>query len=98
MKSNLNNKNFHKLKNNLFFFFFCHSRIKCLTKCRRNLGLWLTPCDILRLKQKLKLTSKKFTDYYVQIKHRQDGRTMPKLKMHGNNPYNYPFVSHKKAA
>ncbi len=49
------------------FKFRCHPDIGCFNRCCRNLNLFLYPYDVIRLKQRLGLTSEEFLDRYVDI-------------------------------
>jgi Fe-S-cluster containining protein len=47
--------------------FACHPGISCFTQCCRELDLALTPYDVLRLKQRLRLASGQFLNRYVIV-------------------------------
>ena len=47
------------------FRFQCHKGIACFTKCCADLKLALTPYDILRIKNRLKLSSDAFLEHYT---------------------------------
>ncbi len=49
------------------FSFRCHPEISCFNQCCRNLNLFLYPYDIVRLKQRLKISSDRFLERYVDI-------------------------------
>jgi len=49
------------------FCFSCHPGVPCFTECCRELDLALTPYDVLRLKNRLKLHSGAFLERYVII-------------------------------
>ncbi len=49
------------------FQFSCHPQVPCFTECCRQLDLALTPYDVLRLKNNLKINSGKFLEKYVII-------------------------------
>ena len=51
---------FHPLKPDQSFRFACHPEVPCFNQCCRDLTQHLTPYDILRLKQRLKLDSSHF--------------------------------------
>jgi Fe-S-cluster containining protein len=42
------------------FRFACHSGVACFTRCCRNADMYLYPYDIIRLKQRLGMTSEEF--------------------------------------
>lgn len=47
--------------------FACHPGVACFTECCRELDLILSPYDVLRLKQRLQLTSGQLLDRYVIV-------------------------------
>lgn len=47
------------------FSFDCHKGLACFTRCCRDINLFLTPYDILRLKNGLSLHSRNFLDTYT---------------------------------
>jgi len=49
------------------FSFQCHPNISCFNRCCRNLNLFLYPYDVIRLKNRLNLTSDRFLDEHVDI-------------------------------
>lgn len=62
------------------FQFRCHKDIACFNACCRNIDLQLTPYDILRLKNRLGLTSSEFVGRYT-MPFEMDAHGMPGLKM-----------------
>lgn len=47
------------------FSFSCHSNLKCFNSCCKNINLYLTPYDIIRLKKRLGIRSEQFLDLYT---------------------------------
>jgi Fe-S-cluster containining protein len=47
------------------FKFKCHKGVKCFTKCCRGINIILTPYDIIRLKNRLQLSSEEFLAMYT---------------------------------
>jgi Fe-S-cluster containining protein len=47
------------------FNFKCHPDVKCFTKCCRGINIILTPYDIIRLKNRLGITSDEFLAVYT---------------------------------
>lgn len=47
------------------FKFKCHQDIKCFTKCCRGINITLTPYDIIRMKNRLGLSSEEFLTLYT---------------------------------
>ena len=76
------------------FRFACHKDLSCFTKCCANLNLVLTPYDVLRLKNRLNLSSeaflKKYTTSYIDEAY---GVPVVKLKMNNDETRRCPFVS-----
>ncbi|MCG8472195.1 MAG: YkgJ family cysteine cluster protein [Desulfobacterales bacterium] len=60
------------------FHFKCHSGLSCFNRCCRNLNLFLSPYDVLRLKQGLGITSEAFIDTYTDAVLRE-GKCFPEL-------------------
>lgn len=48
------------------FKFKCHKNVKCFTKCCRGINIVLTPYDIIRLKNRLQLSSEEFLVLYTE--------------------------------
>ncbi len=48
------------------FRFRCHPGLSCFTQCCRGIHIILTPCDILRLKKRLGLSSTEFLALYTE--------------------------------
>ncbi|MBW1617003.1 MAG: YkgJ family cysteine cluster protein [Deltaproteobacteria bacterium] len=46
--------------------FKCHKGLNCFTKCCRGINIMLTPYDIIRLKNRLQLTSEQFLAIYTK--------------------------------
>lgn len=55
-----------KLGPNSKFKFECHKDVKCFTKCCRGINIILTPYDIIRLKNRLQLSSEEFLAIYTK--------------------------------
>lgn len=62
------------------FRFRCHKDIACFNACCRDIDLQLTPYDILRLKNRLGLSSGEFVARYT-VPFEMDAHGMPGLKM-----------------
>ncbi|MFH1982804.1 MAG: YkgJ family cysteine cluster protein [Pseudomonadota bacterium] len=48
------------------FVFKCHKDVKCFTQCCRGINIILTPYDVIRLKNKLELSSEAFLAIYTK--------------------------------
>jgi Fe-S-cluster containining protein len=75
------------------FTFLCHDGLECFTQCCRNLNLFLYPYDVLRLKNRLKISSEEFLDTYVNIVQRESN-SFPDvlLRMAENDERTCPFL------
>ncbi|MEG6615070.1 YkgJ family cysteine cluster protein [Peptococcaceae bacterium 1198_IL3148] len=49
------------------FKFSCHAGLACFNTCCRDISIFLTPYDVLRLKNQLKLTSDEFLQKYTHV-------------------------------
>ena len=75
------------------FFFACHPGVPCFTRCCSDLDLALTPYDVLRLKNRLGISSGDFFDRYTtdQVRH-NCGLPMLMLKMKNDSKRTCPFL------
>lgn len=78
------------------FRFSCHEGLQCFKECCRDITILLTPFDIMRMKNKLGLSSRDFLDTYT-IKLPEDYYPFPlvALKMDEANDLRCPFISPK---
>ena len=87
-------KDFKKLALEDTFQFSCHPGIACFNRCCADLNQFLTPYDILRLKQGLKLSSgeflKRYTTHHIGPR---SGLPVVSLKMEEHEELSCPFVS-----
>ena len=60
--------------------FNCHKGVACFNECCRNIDIQLTPCDILRLRGRLGVSSSEFVARYT-LPFEMDGHGMPGLKL-----------------
>ena len=76
------------------FRFRCHKDIQCFTECCADLNLILTPYDIIRIKNRLGLSSDDFLTRYTDTKFDNKSR-FPRviLKMNMDENRTCPFVS-----
>jgi len=56
-----------KLEANDIFRFRCHAALSCFNQCCHNLNLFLSPYDVIRLKNRLAIDSDQFIDHYVDV-------------------------------
>jgi len=76
------------------FRFACHRSLPCFTKCCANLNLVLTPYDVVRIKNRLNLSSKVFLEKYT-TSHVDENYGVPvvKLRMNDDKDRRCPFLS-----
>ncbi len=76
------------------FRFNCHKNISCFTECCAGLRLILTPYDVLRMKNRLGISSGEFLDRYTDMDLKAHGRfPMARLKMRDDEGKTCPFVT-----
>ena len=75
------------------FKFECHNAVKCFTKCCRGINILLTPYDIIRLKNRLNLSSEEFLAIYTtpQLFEKTD-LPIVTLKLLNDDQKSCPFV------
>jgi len=76
------------------FCFACHPAVPCFNECCRDLIQYLTPYDILRLKNHLGLTSRQFLERYTS-QHVGPESGLPIITLKPGDPHNLtcPFVT-----
>jgi len=76
------------------FTFRCHPGVTCFTRCCRNMNIILTPYDIIRIKDRLGLSSDMFLQLYAQPEIlKETGIPVARLKMLDHEKGRCPFVS-----
>ncbi len=75
------------------FKFECHKGVKCFTQCCRGINIILTPYDIIRLKNRLNLSSEEFLAIYTkpEILEKTD-LPMVTLRLLDDEQQSCPFV------
>lgn len=76
------------------FSFFCSREVSCFNACCRDLNQFLTPYDILRLKDRLEMTSGQFLEKYT-VRHvgPESGLPVISLKPNAGDALICPFVT-----
>lgn len=82
------------------FSFSCHHNLACFKECCRDINIFLTPYDVLRMKNKLEITSGEFLKRYTHVlraphsgfpvvilKMREDNLVCPFITDHGCQVY-----------
>lgn len=78
------------------FSFGCHPKVACFTECCRELDLALTPYDVLRLRQVLKIKSADFIERYVVLEQDEnDIFPVLYLGMVDDGRASCPFITNK---
>lgn len=91
---NIDNLPGRRLKNGDAFSFHCHPDIACFNRCCRNLNLFLYPYDLIRLKNRLQISTDEFIDRYVNIVLRSsDFFPEVVLRMSENEEKTCPFLT-----
>lgn len=76
------------------FRFLCHKGVACFTKCCRNVNIFLTPYDIIRMKNRLGISSGEFLERYTRTLIK-DNYSLPvvllKMSEQGDKPC--PFLT-----
>lgn len=82
-----------RLREDERFTFRCHDGLECFTKCCRNLNLFLYPFDVLRLRNRLNISSDQFLGSYVDVVLRESS-FFPDvlLRMSENEARTCPFL------
>jgi len=75
------------------FDFRCGKDLECFNKCCRDINLFLTPYDILRIKRRLKVPSYEFLrTYTLPLSPEEIGHPVVLMKMVPDESRNCPFV------
>ncbi|MDO7788879.1 YkgJ family cysteine cluster protein [Desulforamulus aquiferis] len=83
------------LKANSKFKFSCHEQLECFKKCCRDINIFLTPLDVLRMKNKLGMSSGEFLIKHTHIlRVPSSGFPVVVLKMREEDLV-CPFISEK---
>ena len=99
MLSNENTHIFKPFSDDAPFQFDCHPGISCFTECCAGLQLLLTPYDILRIKNRLNISSDEFLDQHTETLFDRHPRfPMVKLSMRKDQGHRCPFVTEKGCA
>lgn len=75
------------------FKFDCHPGLSCFGQCCRDINIFLTPYDVLRMRKQLNLSSAEFLDQYTIKFTAPTGFPLVFIKMREEDNLNCPFVS-----
>ncbi len=74
------------------FKFACHKGLSCFNSCCRDVNIFLAPYDVLRMKQRLGITSDEFLKRYTVIIQGEEGLPYVLIKMRNDQMKTCPFV------
>ena len=75
------------------FKFACHPGVPCFNACCADINIFLTPYDVLRLKNRLEMRSTTFLDTYTVLPFSKEMKQpVPLIKMQDNDKKTCPFV------
>jgi Fe-S-cluster containining protein len=75
------------------FRFACHAGLGCFTRCCRDITIFLTPYDIIRMKNALRMSSEDFLRTYTTTLIGDLGLPVVALKMGEDKEKSCPFVT-----
>lgn len=75
------------------FRFACRGGLDCFTRCCRNINIFLTPYDIIRMKNALKIPSDESLPAYTATLIGESGLPVIVLKMQDDEEKSCPFVT-----
>jgi Fe-S-cluster containining protein len=75
------------------FTFGCHPGVSCFNCCCSDVNIFLSPYDVMRLKQRLGMTSGEFLDRYALLPVQREMRTpVVLLRMNDDDAKTCPFL------
>ena len=78
------------------FKFHCHDGLDCFKKCCRDINIFLTPYDVLRMKNFLGLSSGEFLEKYtLTVPAHHSGFSIVQIKMSEEDNLKCPFITPK---
>jgi Fe-S-cluster containining protein len=87
-------KEYPRLSPKSKFRFSCHRGLGCFTKCCRDVNIFLTPYDVLRMKNALKLSSEEFLEKHtIPLLLKEQKLRLVILKMTEDENKTCPFVT-----
>jgi len=76
------------------FNFACHEGLDCFKQCCRNINIFLSPFDVLRMKNKLGIKSQEFLDRYtLRLSAQNQGFPLVLIKMKEDENLVCPFIT-----
>ncbi|MCL5268912.1 MAG: YkgJ family cysteine cluster protein [Bacteroidetes bacterium] len=87
-------KEYPRMKKDSRFKFNCHKGVSCFNKCCTDVNIFLTPYDVIRLKNNLKISSQEFLDRYTFLPiDESQNHPVVMLKMNADETKSCLFVS-----
>ncbi len=87
-------KEYPRLSRDDKFKFACHPKVPCYNKCCQDINIFLTPYDIVRLKNRLNISSGEFlAKYTIMLADRSQDYPILQLKMNDTEEKECPFVT-----
>jgi len=78
------------------FNFHCHDGLDCFKKCCRDINIFLSPYDVLRMKNFLGLASGEFLEKYtLKVPVHRSGLSIVQIKMSEEDNLKCPFITPK---
>ncbi len=85
---------FPRLNKESKFKFNCHNNISCFNKCCSDVNIFLTPYDVIRLKNNLKISSQEFLDKFTLLPiDEKQNHPVVMIKMGRDEAKSCPFVT-----
>lgn len=78
------------------FKFACHPGVSCFNKCCNDVNIFLTPYDIVRLKNRLRISSGEFLEKYTLLPIEENLKHPIVMLRMDDESKNCPFVSQEK--
>ena len=86
-------KEYPRMNKESKFNFSCHKSISCFNMCCTDVNIFLTPYDVIRLKNRLGISSQEFLDKYTFLPiDESQNHPVVMLKMNGDEKKSCPFV------
>lgn len=86
-------KEYPRMNRESAFRFSCHKNISCFNKCCTDVNIFLTPYDIIRLKNRLGISSQEFLDKFTILPiDENQNHPVVMLKMKDDAEKSCPFV------
>ncbi len=86
-------KEYPRMSKESGFKFNCHKGVSCFNKCCTDVNIFLTPYDVIRLKNRLRMSSQEFLDRFTFLPiDESQNHPVVMLKMNADDEKSCPFV------